>query len=81
MGQMMDPAAMQGHMKNVLSDDAYQRMLDAMGGQAGRDAHGDVGHGRNDGGYGGLPGPGWSDAARRPGAGQHEGHHSPPTSG
>ena len=39
MGQMMDPAAMQDHMmqdhmKNVLGDDAYQRMLDAMGDHA-----------------------------------------------
>lgn len=34
MGQMMDQAAMQDHMKNVLGDDGYQRMLDAMGDHA-----------------------------------------------
>ena len=81
MGQMMDPAAMQDHMKNVLGDDGRQRMFNAMGDHAAgmpmdmSDMDGMMAAMEGYLGLGGALPPG------APGAGQHDEHHPAPTSG
>jgi hypothetical protein len=80
MGQMTSPAMMQGHMKDILGEDGYRRMLDVMveHGSAMPMAMSDM-----DGmmpAMGNCLGRDSETMPGSPGAGQHEEHHPTPVS-